>query len=158
MSLAHPTPSEHADPPVGVQPAMRVSVVVMTFDRPASLRRCLASLASQTLARDAFEVVVVDVSTRPVGDVLGEFAASLRVIHHVGPNLGVAGNRNTGVARASAPVVAFLDDDCVASPRWLLRITDAVESQPGCLVGGPVEHAEPANAFVAAGQVITEAV
>jgi GT2 family glycosyltransferase len=139
-------------------PPPRVSVVVMTFNRPASLRRCLASLAAQTLPCPAFEVVVVDVSEPTVEGVLAEFAGRLRLTHHVGRNLGVAGNRNTGVARSRAPVVAFLDDDCVASAAWLERITARVESEPHCLVGGQVEHPAPRNAYAAAGQVITEAV
>jgi glycosyltransferase involved in cell wall biosynthesis len=137
---------------------LRVSVVVMTFNRPEPLQRCLASLGAQTLSREAFEVVVIDVSDRPVKDVLAEFADRLHLVHHVGPNRGVAGNRNTGVARSRAPIVAFLDDDCVADPCWLEPITAEVEAHPRCLVGGSVEHAAPANAYACAGQVITEAV
>ncbi|GDX83686.1 glycosyl transferase family A [Deltaproteobacteria bacterium] len=137
---------------------MRVSVIVMTHSRPLSLRRCLESLVAQTMPQEAFELVVVDVSTPEVGYVLAEFADRLHLIHHVGPNLGVAGNRNTGVARAEAPVIAFLDDDCVAAPDWLERITARVEANPRCLVGGLVEHPAPANSYAAAGQVITEAV
>lgn len=139
-------------------PALRVSVIVMTYNRPASLRRCLASLVVQAMPQEAFELVVVDASTPPVGYVLAEFANRLNMVHHVGPNLGVAGNRNTGAARAKAPVIAFLDDDCVAAPNWLERLTAKVEAHPRCLVGGVVEHPAPANAYAAAGQVITEAV
>ena len=136
----------------------RVSVVVMTFNRPDPLRRCLESLAVQTLPAEAFEVIVVDVSDRPVADVVAEFAGRVNVIHHVGPNLGVAGNRNTGVACSRAPVVAFLDDDCVADPHWLELITSEVEAQPRCLAGGLVVDPDPANAVAVTGQVITEGV
>jgi len=136
----------------------RVSVIVMTFNRPDSLRRCLASLTRQSLPYSAFEVVVVDVSTPHVDGVSQEFAGRLRVVHHCAVNLGVAGNRNAGVAQSSAPLLAFLDDDCVADPQWLEHLLDALERQPQALVGGRVEHPDPANAFAAAGQVITEAV
>lgn len=140
----------------GGQPS--ISVIVMTLNRPAPLRRCLASLARQTLAPGAFEVVVVDTSDRPVDDVLETFAGRLRLIHHVGPNLGVAGNRNTGVALARGTVVAFLDDDCVADPRWLEQITTAVEARPHVLVGGLVENPHPTNPVAVAGQIITHGV
>lgn len=148
-----------SQPVVPLHPAtLRVSVVVLTFNRPGPLQRCLASLVAQTMPREAFEVVVIDVSDPPVKEVLAEYAEKLNLIHHVGPNLGVAGNRNVGGARARAPVMAFLDDDCVADSCWLERITSEVEAQSHCLVGGFVEDPAPTNAYVCAGQVITEAV
>ncbi len=67
------------------------SVVVMTFNRPFGLRRCLASLSCQTLDPTAFEVVVIDVSSPPVDHVLAEFQLQLRITHQPAENLGVAG-------------------------------------------------------------------
>ena len=39
---------------------MRFSLVVMTYQRPEALRRCLDSIAGLACDRDAFEVIVVD--------------------------------------------------------------------------------------------------
>ncbi len=136
----------------------RVSVIVMTLDRPGPLRRCLESLAAQSISHDCFEVIVVDASAEPAVSLLADFAGRLRLSHHVGPNHGVAGNRNVGVARARGPVVAFLDDDCVADPGWLEAVTDVVEANPRFLVGGLVANAYPSNAVAVAGQVIAEGV
>jgi GT2 family glycosyltransferase len=136
----------------------RVSVIVMTVDRPGPLRRCLESLAAQSIPLDAFEVVVVEASAKPAAGLIGEFAGRLRLSQHLSPNYGVAGNRNVGVARARGPIVAFLDDDCVADPGWLEAITTAVEANPRCLVGGPVANSYPSNAVAVAGQVITEGI
>jgi GT2 family glycosyltransferase len=133
-------------------------VIVMTLDRPGPLRRCLRSLAVQSLSPELFEVIVVDASAEPETDLAAEFADRLRITHHPGRNLGVAANRNTGVGLARAPVVAFLDDDCVADPSWLERLTLAVETHSRCLAGGQVENPYPANAVAVAGQVITEGV
>jgi glycosyltransferase involved in cell wall biosynthesis len=134
------------------------SVVVLTFNRPEGLHRCLASLARQTLAPESFEVVVVDVSSPPVGWVLAPLRQELQLSHHPAPNLGVAANRNAGASLARGQVLAFLDDDCIASPTWLAALVGAVVSDPDVLVGAPAVHPTPATATAAAGQVITEVV
>lgn len=136
----------------------QISVIVMTVGRPVPLRRCLSSLVTQTLPPEVFEVVIIDGSEPPVTEVVAEFSGRLRIEHVVGPNLGVAGNRNRGVARAHGRIVVFLDDDCVACPEWLMRLVQALEANPGSLIGGSVENPGPENAYAAAGQAITEAV
>lgn len=136
----------------------RASVITMAFNRPDALRRCLQSLVVQSLPPDDFEVVVVDVSTPSMTAVVDEFRAALRVVHHVTANRGVAANRNAGVTRARGHVIAFLDDDCTASPAWLAHLVTTIEARPRALVAGPVVHAAPRTAVAAAGQVITDVV
>lgn len=134
------------------------SVVVMTFNRPDSLRRCLTSLAEQSLEAQNFEVVVVDVSSPPVDQVLAPFQQRLQISYQPAPNRGVAANRNLGAERARGEVLAFLDDDCIASPNWLADLVAAVQCEPNVLVGAPTVHLAPETASAAAGQVITELV
>lgn len=130
----------------------------MAFDRPDPLRRCLQSLVAQSFPPNDFEVVVVDVSTPPMTAVLDEFRASLRMRHQVTANRGVAANRNAGVTLARGRVIAFLDDDCRASPQWLARLVATVEDRPRALAAVPVVHDAPTTAVAAAGQVITDVV
>jgi GT2 family glycosyltransferase len=134
------------------------SVVVMSFNRPDGLRRCLASLAAQSLDPRSFEVVVVDVSSPPVDAVLAPFGQRLQLNHQTGPNLGVAANRNLGADRARGEVLAFLDDDCIASPNWLAELVTVVQRDPNVLVGAPTVHPAPETAAAAGGQLITELV
>jgi len=138
--------------------APMASVVVMTFKRPDGLRRCLTSLASQSFDPQSFEVVVVDVSSPPVDEVLAPFHPRLQLSHQPAPNRGVAANRNLGAERARGEVVAFLDDDCIASPTWLADLVQVVQREPNVLVGAPTVHPSPETASAAAGQVITELV
>ena len=49
---------------------------------------------------------------------------------------GLRGGRNTGLARASAEVIAFLDDDAVAEPDWLERLAEGYDSPKVLGVGG----------------------
>jgi GT2 family glycosyltransferase len=134
------------------------SVVVMTFNRPDSLRRCLNSLAAQCLDPLSFEVVVVDVSSPPVDEVLAPFQQRLQISHQLGPNRGVAANRNLGAEWARGEVLAFLDDDCIASTTWLADLVTAVERDTNDLVGAPTVHPSPETATAAAGQVINDLV
>ena len=112
----------------------------------------------QSLDRDSFELVVVDVSTQPVTDVLEAFNSRLSIRHFHTPNEGVAGNRNFGADKARATLLAYIDDDCVAAPAWLEKLVNCAEANPGALVGGGVRNFNPDNAVSCAGQVITEAV
>jgi GT2 family glycosyltransferase len=93
-----------------------------------------------------------------VVDIVADFSGRLRLVHLPGPNLGVAGNRNRGADAASADLLAFLDDDCVAHATWLERLSRACREHPGALIGGGVENPHAENAYAAAGQVITAAV
>jgi hypothetical protein len=88
----------------------RVSVVIPTLDRPARLRRAIATVRRQTLI-DWELLIVDDGSSRPVALSPDEVADTrIRVIRH--PNTrGVSEARNTGLKHARAPWVAFLDDD-----------------------------------------------
>jgi glycosyltransferase involved in cell wall biosynthesis len=118
-----------------------VSVVIPTRNRPARLERLLASLRAQTLSRAQFEVIVVDdgsgVETGGViaaEAVRGELRLSA-VRHPVA--LGPAAARNSGWRASEAPLVAFTDDDCVASPDWLREVVGVHAKAPGSIIQGP---------------------
>lgn len=84
-----------------------VSVVVPAYNREGTLRRAVESALAQT--RPPAEVIVVDDGS---ADGTASLAESLgaRVFRH-GRNRGAAAARNTGIAAARAPLVAFLDSD-----------------------------------------------
>jgi GT2 family glycosyltransferase len=119
----------------------RVSVVVATRNRVGRLRRLLDSLAAQTV--EDFEVVVVDDgSVRGTPELMrryrdGEVDDGLRLrdVRREAPG-GPSAARNAGWPLAEAPLVAFLDDDCVASPGWLAALLAAAEAVPGAIVQG----------------------
>ncbi len=103
--------------------APRAAVVVPTRDRADRLERLLSSLRTQDLPPEDFEVVVVDDgSTDGTRQLLEREATregpALRVIRNEESG-GVAAARNAGWRSTAAPAVAFIDDDCVATPGWL---------------------------------------
>lgn len=99
------------------------SVVFATHNRADRLRALLRSLREQTLGPENFEVVVVDDgSSDETPEVLAEEQSAgilrLRTLRHERP-AGPAAARNAGWRAAQAPLIAFTDDDCRATPQWL---------------------------------------
>lgn len=118
-------------PPSSHQPL--VSVVVCTYNGAASLAACLGALERQTV-REQIEVVVVDDgSTDGTADVARAFDVTL-VVHEV--NRGVSAARNTGIAAARAAIVAFTDDDCLPTERWIERLLPPYRQAEIVAVGG----------------------
>jgi len=98
----------------------RVSVVIPTYQRCASLKRALEALTAQTMRPTDFEVVVsVDGSTDGTRDMLAEFEAPYRVVTHWQPNRGRAAACNAGIHQARGALIVLLDDDMQPAPEFL---------------------------------------
>ena len=107
--MVHPLPiRDH-------QPGNVVEVVIPAYERPDLLDECLGALRA---ASPGTHIIVVDDASpsAAVGDVAHAHGATL-IRHPV--NRGPAAARNTGLAAATAPIVAFVDADCAVTPGWL---------------------------------------
>jgi glycogen synthase len=115
--------------------SVRASVIIITYNRAASLRECLGLL--RALDHPVFEVVVVNgPSTDDSQDVLDEWAGSIKVVDC--PVANIAAARNLGLANAAGEVVAFLDDDTYPDPAWLTNLLAALLERPETAgAGGP---------------------
>lgn len=106
--------------PVSSCTAPKISVVIATLNRQASLARLLRQLDAQTLDPAAFETIVVDDgSTEPVGQTVGlsGFRSSITVLRT--ERVGAAAARHAGIARARGEVIVILDDDIQVRPDFL---------------------------------------
>lgn len=120
-----------------------VSVVVATHNRSARLRGLLDSLRRQSAGHPPFELIVVDDASSDDTPALleRELATgqlSLRVLRR-GSGGGPGAARNEGWRAATAPLVAFIDDDCIASERWLEEGLRCCQAHPGAIVQGRVD-------------------
>ncbi|CTQ49340.1 glycosyltransferase family 2 protein [Jannaschia donghaensis] len=102
----------------------RAAIIIPHKDDQARLTRCMAALK----VPDDVEVVVVDNASRAPVD-----AGMARLI--VEAQAGAAAARNRGVAETRAPLLLFLDADCVPAADW---IDVALDCGPGP-VGGAVD-------------------
>nr|WP_297382573.1 glycosyltransferase [uncultured Roseateles sp.] len=112
-----------------------LSVVMPTYRRPDLLARCLGALLAQTLPADRFEVIVVDdgqedrcrEQVERVAATPG--APAIRYLR-AASGRGPAVARNAGWRAATAPLVAFTDDDTLPDPQWLARGLAAMQAHP----------------------------
>ncbi len=97
----------------------RVSVVIPTKDRAATVMAAIASVQAQSYPH--WELIVVDdggsdETDRLVAD-LARTDDRIQYVHQ--QNTGVAGARNHGIRRSSGPLLAFLDSDNTWVPEFL---------------------------------------
>jgi len=98
-----------------------VSVIIPTYtmDRWDYLCECIASAQAQTVQTQEI-IVVVDHNPELYARAMRELSGVIVV-----PNIsrqGVSGARNSGVKASCGELIAFLDDDVVASPDWLASL------------------------------------
>jgi glycosyltransferase involved in cell wall biosynthesis len=96
-----------------------VSVVVPTLGRP-SLAALLTTLAAATPAPIPVELLLVDDRPTPAGELPLPPGIDAKVL--TGRAAGPAAARNIGWRAASHEWVAFLDDDVLPDPDWLVRL------------------------------------
>ncbi|HWT10934.1 MAG TPA: glycosyltransferase family A protein [Roseomonas sp.] len=99
-----------------------VSVIVPTRARRDLLRRLLLSLFAQDWPRERFEIIVVhnhtdDGTDRMVAGLAAESPVPLR--YHRTNFAGPGASRQFGADHAQGSILAFIDDDCEASPGWI---------------------------------------
>ncbi|MCS6827225.1 MAG: sugar transferase [Caldilinea sp.] len=99
------------------------SVIVPVYNGAGTIERCLNALATQTVAPERYEVIVVDDGSTD------QTAAAIERWHKTHPhvqltlllqeNAGPAAARNRGAVAARAPLLLFTDADCAPTPTWI---------------------------------------
>lgn len=121
-------------------PGLRVSVVLPTYRRPASLARTLDGLAKQDPGVE-WELVVIDNDDAPGAHPVftvheGAFDGRARLVRE--PRKGSAFARNRGIAEARGDVIAMIDDDVIPADDWLGTLVAPLLSGRCAGVGGRV--------------------
>ena len=133
-----------------------VSVIIPTYNRRDSVERALRALAHQTLASEAYEVIVsIDGSQDGTREMVAAFAAPYRLCCVWQPNQGRAAACNAGIRIAQGEVLVILDDDMEPAPDCLERHWRAhpIRSRFGIMGAVPMycENTDPpVAAYVAA--------
>ncbi len=112
-----------------------ISLVVLTYNRPHGLRRCLKSILRMRKEYIPFEVIVVDDgSTTDNGPVINDFKETLNLRFLIKEHGGVASTRNFGAKAARGKLVAFIADDYLLPQNYLIDVIDFFENHQDAYV------------------------
>jgi glycosyltransferase involved in cell wall biosynthesis len=117
-------------------PDPQISAIICTHNRDTYLGAAIDSLLAQEFAA-GFEVVVVDNnSSDRTREVVEERLSDPRLKYVFEPVLGLSVARNTGAKESRGEILAYLDDDAVASSRWLQILYSAYENNSKIAIAG----------------------
>ena len=120
-----------------------VSVIATcyTVERLADLTALLDSLALQSYRN--FETILVLEKSRELLEKVTELSKlkdynGLKILFNAGTG-GASEARNIGIREAGGDILAFIDDDAVASPGWLASVVETFAKNSGAVgVTGPI--------------------
>lgn len=116
-----------------------LSIIICSLNGADGVALCLKALDAQTI-REALEVILVDDGSTDGTHEVGHSFGVIVTRHQT--NRGLAAARNSGIEVATAPIVAFLDDDCEPDARWAEELVTAYAD--GILgTGGPIIPSAP---------------
>lgn len=110
---------------------MRLSIVVPAYNAAPFLERCIRSLEGQDVAREDYEIIIVDDGSTDETPLIAaglyrEFG-NIRILTQTNKGLSVA--RNEGIAHAEGEYLMFVDSDDALRPACLAAILERCESQ-----------------------------
>lgn len=121
----------------------RITLCICTYDRYDLLPKAIESAAKQSLPREQFDVLVIDNSpdhkrARAFGE---KFSSIANLNYVVEETPGLSNARNLAAELSRAPIIAFMDDDAIASQKWAEEILRAFEifGPTTMIVGGKVD-------------------
>lgn len=111
---------------------MKVSVIIPTYNREKTIKNCINSVISQTVA--PFEIIVVDDgSTDDTINLLDGMDANIKVIKQ--NHKGAQAARNLGILNAKGDYIAFLDSDDEWLPFMLeVEIGEVLKHNHNCVI------------------------
>ncbi len=106
---------------------MRITVIVPSYNSSANIGPCLRSLLAQTRVPD--QIMVVDSSKDNTPEIIAQEFPEVRLVRSE-VQLPSGDARQVGVETADTELIAFIDTDCVAEPRWIEEMLAVYAANP----------------------------
>jgi len=122
---------------------MKISVAICTYNREKYLPQLFASIEKQTLAKDRFEVVLVN--NNSPGNTFNLFQDFQRKNPNIQTryceemNQGLSFSRNHAIQQARCELITFLDDDAFIDENYLAILVEEFTAFPETMsIGGKI--------------------
>lgn len=121
---------------------MNISIIICTYNRTESLNRTLESINAMTVPDElSWELIVVDNNSKDntkqfVENFIKTSGLNCRYVFE--EKQGVSHARNSGIKNSKGGIVAFLDDDVIVTPDWLVKVDCAFKEYEPSVVWGKV--------------------
>lgn len=127
--------------------ALKISVVIPTYNRPNLLLNCLKALENQSLKKEAYEVIIASDGPDPETRIAMQSWITQTTINAQyilsTDKKGPAATRNRGWVSAQAPLIAFTDDDCLPDKNWLSALLNQYHGEPLIAFSGKTQVSLP---------------
>lgn len=118
-----------------------ISVQICSYNRSASLKKCLEALFRQDFPAENYEIVLVDDgSPDDTGEMVKNLKSPVALNYLYQKNQGLATARNLGLNNVKGKYVLFVDDDIIAGPALLKEHARIHRLHPKTVVRGRVHH------------------
>jgi len=109
---------------------MKVSIVIATHARPASLARLIASLAPQLRAGEHEVFIAENGAPEPSPLDRSSFSTDVEIVHLHESRPGKCRVQNRAIAAARGEVIAFLDDDLTVASGYVQAVAQFFDAYP----------------------------
>ncbi len=115
-----------------------LTVVVCSYNRAYYLMRCLDALLEQTMSKNVYEILVVDnKSIDGTPELVAQYILSHQNVRYFREaRQGLSFARNSGLAKARADWVAYVDDDGEVFPDFIQVVVETIKSKEFDAFGG----------------------
>lgn len=127
-----------------------VSIVLLSYNRPALLREALQSVCAQTHAR--LEIIVVDNRSQASDEISRVVGRHPHVKLIQNPtNVGFAGGMNRGIEAATGEFIYLTEDDIVLDAECVRHLVEHISANASAGVVSPVMYNKAAGTIRCAG-------
>ncbi|WP_017306420.1 glycosyltransferase family 2 protein [Spirulina subsalsa] len=115
--------------------SLPISAIICTHNRDQYLGAAIDSLLAQDTP--SYEVIVIDnASSDRTKEVTEARLPHPQLQYIYEPQVGLSVARNTGARVAQGEILAYLDDDAVATPGWLSSLLEAFQANEKLAIAG----------------------
>ena len=128
---------------------VKFSIIVITYNRPHLLCKCLNSLSRQESPKSDYEVIIVDDGSGPeTKESVKAFSPKMNLVYLKEAHGGISLARNTGISKARGSIIAFVDDDCLVEKDYVQRVIDVHQNFPQAkVIAFRIVNAEKDNLY-----------